>query len=363
MRILHLSVVRELSAGQRKQLNYEFNTANHLKGTHWEVRAYHTGSIVEPFERKIPTLFSPILLRYLYAWFYLLKVSRNYDFVLCRHMVFDPFTILFGWFVPNRISIHHAKEIEELILIRSNWKGKLASIVEQFTGWVNSHQVYAIMGVTREITTHQVKIKPAVKKSFTYPNGIIVESVPSIPDERDTKHVTAAFICGHFSEWHGLELLISACMRPLKYSNFIKIYLLGKLTKQQMYAIEESNRVNNVFKVLGFLKSEDYQSLLASCDIGISSFALEKKKLKEGATLKVREYLAQGLGVFAGHADTALNSEFKYYKISEPDPDQIYEFGYSLKRTSRAEVIAAAQPFIDKKEIMRKTVVWLSDQH
>ena len=41
-----------------------------------------------------------------------------------RHIVFDPFVLLFGWFVRNRITVHHAKEFFEVEYYKSGWQGK-----------------------------------------------------------------------------------------------------------------------------------------------------------------------------------------------------------------------------------------------
>lgn len=72
-----------------------------------------------------------------------------------RHMTFDPFALIFAPLIPNRVSIHHAKEIEELRLIRQGWKGRLASVVEKFCGKFSVCKAKMILGVTNEIAEYE----------------------------------------------------------------------------------------------------------------------------------------------------------------------------------------------------------------
>ena len=80
--ILHITVVRELSAGQRKQLKSEYSASKKMeRNITWKTLAFHTGKIHEKFERKIPIFFRLILLRNLYAWIIVLKTYKKYDFM------------------------------------------------------------------------------------------------------------------------------------------------------------------------------------------------------------------------------------------------------------------------------------------
>ena len=61
--ILHITVVRELSAGQRKQLKSEYSASKKMeRNITWKTLAFHTGKIHEKFERKIPIFFKNLFL-------------------------------------------------------------------------------------------------------------------------------------------------------------------------------------------------------------------------------------------------------------------------------------------------------------
>lgn len=360
MKILHVTLVRELSSGQRKQLKYEYEASKCLNGVVWDVVALHTGITTEAFEKNIPYFFKPMFLRNIYLWLYLINKKDEYDYLLCRHVTFDPFAIVFGWLIKNRISVHHAKEIQELRLIRKNWKGIFASNLEKLTGAINSHQVAGALSVTRDIQEYQNIIHPVLPGSFIYPNGIDLSNVEVLGDDRHQEKVSIAFVCGHFSPWHGLDLLFKSALESKCYSGEMTIYLIGTLSEEQLESVQTINVENDLFRVTGFLDSKEYVTILKKCDVGLSSFAMHREGLTEGATLKVREYLGQGLPVFSGHKDTALPDGFKFYRNSEANIDEIYSYALNLKRTSREQVRNESVEYIEKRIMMNNVVDWLS---
>lgn len=362
MKILHITVVRELSAGQRKQLMYEHTVAQSFGEIDWRVLAFHTKEPKLPFEKRIPKWMSPVLLRNLYGWWVLFRMARKYDFVLCRHMVFDPFALLFARFIRNRVSIHHAKEVEELKLIRQNWLGRLAAWLEMYTGKHALRHAYGVAGVTSEIAKYEAARVDRKVRVSVYPNGIRTSDIEVLPDKRVAGRINLAFICGYFSDWHGLDRLLDSVW---EYSGEEKVtlYLIGRVSESQRDRIikiqRECSRTVRVVST-GHLEQERYRKLLSRCDVGLSSFALELKGLKEAATLKVREYLALGMPVYSGHRDTALSDDFPYYKIGRPSIFDIVTYARSVKGVKRASVRAAAADFIEKDAQMRKLAAWLS---
>ena len=102
MKILHITCVRELTNGQRKQLSFEFEAARQLNLS-WDTIVLNASEIIDDrFEIQIPKIYRKIFLRNLYAWIYIFKNKSKYDVIINRHMTFDPFVLIFGWFVKNR---------------------------------------------------------------------------------------------------------------------------------------------------------------------------------------------------------------------------------------------------------------------
>lgn len=350
MKILHLTCVRELTSGQRKQLTFEYE-ANKKLSLDWTVKVLHTGEIIDKrFEQKIPKFFNMIILRNLYAWLYMLKNQKNYDIVINRHITFDPFTLIFGWFIKNRFTVHHAKEIEELRLVRKGWKGKVASSIEKVTGFISLKQVKGAICVTQDIAIYQQN--RANVKTFLYPNGINLLSIGIMEDKRTDNDINIAFMCGTFSAWHGLDLLLDSVLENLEFiqTNNVKIHLIGRVLEKELDFIK-TNKLPIV--LYGLLSSEEYIKVLVKCDIGVDSLALNRKQLSEAAALKVREYLAFGLPIYSAYKDTAIPLTFKYYKVDDVDIRKMVAFARQMKEVSRQEVRDTSEEYISKEILLK----------
>ena len=116
--IKHITVVRKISYGQLAQILSENGCAKRLTGATWEHVCYQSEKPNHPSVKRIPLIFRPLFLRNIFAWMLCIKYSLITDYILLRHLTFDPFSPFFALFVSNRASVHHAKEIEELLLIR-----------------------------------------------------------------------------------------------------------------------------------------------------------------------------------------------------------------------------------------------------
>ncbi|MDG1286920.1 MAG: glycosyltransferase [Rickettsiales bacterium] len=365
MRIIHVTVYSDLPSGVRKQISWEQKASKELVGIEWNQLALHGGESKEAFEKRIPAIFRLIILRNLYAWVVVRRLCRTYDFVLLRHMPFDPFVFLFAPFLSNRIGIHHSKEIEELRLIRSGFKGKLASFLERFSGKCAVKNARAILGVTPEIAQYQVELRAAGKPYSVYANGIDMSSVELLPDNRDSQKIEVAFICHTFSRWHGLDRLFDAIKEdanaelPTNRSASLIIHLIGNLSDEQRMTIETIESLSSVIEIHGHLESDDYRSLLSRCDIGIGSLAMDRQSLTQGTTLKVREMLALGLPVYSGHEDSSLPENFAYYKNNKIAIPDMCEFARLMQSHTRGQVREDSAPYIEKVVSMQKVIHWL----
>ena len=65
--------------------------------------------------------------------------------------------------------------------------------------------------------------------------------------------------------------------------------------------------------VHGMLAVSDYESILASCDVGVGQLALHRKNSSENSPLKVRAYLLAGLPVVLAYEDTDFLGEDPWY--------------------------------------------------
>ncbi|MGY2575700.1 hypothetical protein [Vibrio sp. C8] len=354
MKVLHISFVGELSRGLKSQLQYESQAAEAV-GCDWESLVYHRGKIESSVERALPLWARGFFLRRLFAWVYLMKHHKNYDVVMQRYMVLDVFALFFSRFVSNRITVHHSKEIEELELIRTGYKGRLASLIESVVGRRALKRNLGLIGVTEEIFHYENKRGGGGFPKLIYANGIYQQQREVLIDKRDKSVVNIAFASSEFKPWQGLEILFE---KAKSYTgNSIFVHIMGKLNPNQIEKINQLNnnescRVNLVSH--GYLKKDELIKVLQLCDIGIDCLLIADKGLTEACTFKSREYLFMGLPVYAGHNDRAFPENFPYFLRSEFDFDTVYDFAMSNKDTSRDIVVAEAKPFIDKSVLLKK---------
>lgn len=362
--IIHITGVGKLYPSIRSQLCFEFLAKSQVKTVKWDVAVFHYSEAIEPFEHQIPPPFRLIILRNLYIWWQVWKLSSKYDLVMLRYMSFDPFGFIFATFIHNIISIHHSKEIEELVLIRKDCRGKAASALEFTLGRLYLCNVLGIVGVTKEIALHETqRISNCVPYSV-YPNGISLNAQSILPDNRHSQNIKLVFACSYFSEWHGLDLLLDRIEDyPLKNLTYtFQILLMGTLSSTDRLRINNSQALSSVLQICGYLSGAQYESFLASCDAGIASLALHRKNLHEASTLKVRQYLAMGLPVFSNHFDSSFPKNFPFYiNFDLPCLDNVLNTCQSLKTVSRNKIRDNSFPYISKASQMQRLEPWLHE--
>lgn len=361
LKITHLTIYRDLPAGIRKQLRFEANAASHITQADWTVVAAHGGQLEEPFEKAIPRVFRFTLLRPLYGWLLAMRLSRTSDVLLLRHMPFDPFAFIFAPFIPNRVSIHHSKEIEELPLIRPGLTGRAAAWMERRAGRFAVGKTLGVLGVTGDIAEYQCVARSVNKSHATYSNGVDLDSVGIVSDVRHETAVNVVFMCETFSQWHGLDRLIDAVAAADHVPGELVIHLIGNLPEMLDQHLNSLGSRQKVFLRHGFMERQAYLEVLAKADLGLGSLALDRQNMIEGSTLKVREMLAMGLPVWANHKDTSLPSDFVYFhQADKVCLDSILGFAVEMKQHSRQQIRESAAKYVSKIAAMIGIIPWLA---
>jgi len=97
--------------------------------------------------------------------------------------------------------------------------------------------------------------------------------------------------------------------------------------------------------------------LLEQCDVGISTLAIDRKGLTEGAPLKTREYLLMGLPVIIGYQDTDLSEKTPYVLnvgLGENNIinnlDEIHSFVLNSRVLNPASIISYASRRFNSEE-------------
>lgn len=356
IRIAHLSVMRQLHVGIRVQLGIEAQVAEELDGIEWKTVAVHDGLALSPHEVRTPAMFRLMFLRNIFGWLVAIRLSRKVDFVLFRHIPFDPFSLIFARFVPNRIPIHHSKEIDELPNVAPGWRGRWASRLERLAGKFSTRHALAVGAVTNEIADFECKLHGVNKETVIYPNGIAISDSAPVADARRSDSIELFFSCSAFSNWHGLDYLIEAVDESvdLAHKHSLRIHLVGSLLPGQLDQLTQSEARRNIFRIHGTVDMRISQrELMPRCHVGLASLALERKNLREGSTLKVREMLAAGLPVYSTHVDASLNDAFPFYFRDERvNLRNIVAFASAMRGYTRDQVSNSSVQFISKRASM-----------
>ncbi len=357
MKILHFYVSKHLLPGIKKQLDAEQCAAFNLPDAWaWSTVVFSLDEPDRSFMRKItvPRLpgFPQRLINYMilkkkaYRW--LIQNQHRYDVIVLRYLPGDPFLAFAIRKLHTVCTIHHTMELAEI----NSLGGVLAffhGLMENFIGPYVLNKVSGIIGLTDEITDFEIRRckNPGIPR-LCVSNGLMVDSIKLASDYRSTMP-EFIFIASIFSEWHGLDKVLTALSID---KSALRLHIVGQVSDEQ---ITKDQRI--VYH--GLLNTQQITELCAQCDLGLGSFALERKQMREACTLKVREYLAQGLPVYAGHKDVAFPEDFPYFNNQEFSVECAINLAEYYKPHSRLQVREAAIPYIDKQRIVFQTAEWL----
>ncbi|MCK4078406.1 glycosyltransferase family 4 protein [Acinetobacter radioresistens] len=361
IKVLHTAALLSPPSGIISQMTWEQDAALNLD-IEWRVQMYcplnsENISSVSFFDKNIDRLSIKTPLDKLIAWF---KLRRNYhewllnqqddiDIFVLRYYVHDPFQLRFLKRCKKPVYlVHHTLEEPELKL-PGGFSGWLRSQLESQLGKPTISTAKGIIGVTQEILNYEkLRSSSFDKASFIYPNGIIYKTLDLL-DKRNEKIPELLFVA-NFAPWHGLDLLLNELTKSNE--KFI-LHLVGNLTSD-LQVLAQDKRVI----VHGRLNHEEIIELSQRCWIGLSSFALQRNKMKEACPLKVREYLMLGLPVYGNYKDI-FPKESVFFKEGDENIDEILRFAYDSRNLNKREVALMAKDQIDKEVLLSKLCNWL----
>ncbi len=352
MQILHVAYSKKAPIGIQMQMQYEFDAVKKINIC-WDTVLFSTVATKLPFMIHInPRL--PSFLQWLKVYWWVFNKRKKYDFILFRNIKADFIGWIFTILIHNIITIHHTKEIEECKIVQPFIYGKLLACIEKYFGRIKLKSVFGIAGVTKEITEYELKRQNLSKPIFIIPNGIYINSINNslIPDERNGK-LKAIFVSSNFDPWQGLDLILDSYLK--NPNTEIELHLIGNVEEKYIKIIQHINKTQKLIYLHGTLQKNKLYKFFTKADIGFGSFALFRKGLTEACALKIREYLAFGIPVYAGHIDSGLPPDFPYYFRGNPDICEIENQAMRCRTIPRAEVIESARPFIDKAMIIERT--------
>ena len=366
MKIIHSAALLSPSAGMLKQMQWEQESAKHLQydwhsymycpsgDNHFDIPkelqslCHYDNNIIHTKNTKA--------VQKIQNWFFLRKnyyqwlASKDCDAYLLRYYVHDYLQYKFIKSIKKPVFlIHHSFEVPELAL-PNTFSAFIRSFAEKKIGVLSLNAAFGLIGVTPEIILYEQnrlgKHAKNTENCLIYPNGFSFTNSFFPSENRDLSNINILFVATNFDSWHGLDLLIN----ELKITNSsFTLHIVGKISSVEKSALINDSRI----KLYSSLSSSEIQNLSAQCDIGLSSFALNRKNMEQACTLKVREYLSNGLPVYSGHKDIFPN-DFQFYKYGKPHIPTILEYAKQMKAYSKRDVITTSSPFIDKEALVKE---------
>ena len=346
MKILHVAIGKAPSSGVIRQMEWEQRAAEDLN-LQWDVVLFSeeaSDSITSLIPKINPGLFAKVRSWVFRKWFYVKKIiffSRTYDLILVRYDVMNIFLPLAPILSKAKIvSVHHTKEREEISGRKGTFSWLLAGI-DQLARALFIYCSDAIIGVTPEIIDYE-KRNPGMKNkpSFLYPNGLYLESLKPI-DERREGVPKLLFVSSFFYPWHGLPSLLKSVSQS---TSIFELNIVGEVPGETIERYSYDQRI--IFH--GKTHSEKITKISTTCDLGLASFNLHSRGMKQACTLKVREYLSQGLPVYSGYQDVFPDS-MKFYKEGPPDIENIISHALYMRSHTKEAIRESAFNYIDKK--------------
>ena len=350
MRVMHMNLFKSVPTGVFHQLEAEHSAARAL-GLDWEICVYSADRPSAPWQVYTPYagLFGYVVarLRFFRA---VLAAQRAGHIVLLRYSLADPVQALFACWFRRVVTVHHTFETEESAQA-GGLKGRLKAASERHLGARTLARCSGLIAVTAEIAAYEQARLQRRLPVLVVANGIDLSAQALAGDERgDVPKLL--FVASRFAAWHGLDLLLDAVGQS---SAEFELYLVGELPNAERQLAASDPRII----CTGYLAPGDIGNLMGRCDLGLSTFALSRKGMRDACTLKVREYLAGGLPCWADHQDSALPADFPYMRKGGAALNDMLSFALTMRQKSRDEVRAAAAPFIDKSGLVRRTASFI----
>jgi len=354
LKILHFGLLKTINPGVKQQLICEQKAPKNLN---WHVIFFSHDAINDGFMRQPAYPFSFFkkirVLKYItlrvsaYSW--LLKNADKFDVVVLRYPLGDPLLAFYARKLNNLFTIHHTKELDE-IKSHSGFVSKIHQTIESLVSRVVLRQVSGIIGLTREILDYELdRIKPVIRPGFVSSNGIDTTTLHQLKDSRQD-NIKLVCICSKPYVWQGLDLIVS----DLINSNIqgVELHFIGDISPE-MFGSDP-----RIF-YHGMLTKSELEESLSVYDLGLGSFALYRKAMKEACTLKTRDYLAAGIPVYANHTDSGLPASFPFF-INQPfDLTTAIKLANDFRKTTKESIRQASLPYIDKQELVEDLADWI----
>jgi glycosyltransferase involved in cell wall biosynthesis len=248
------------------------------------------------------------------------------------------------------------EEINTNDLTQHEGLGAIYSLYNRLTRGIFLRNVRGLVTVSRELA-----VSPAFadyrKPTCVIANGVNLDKFIQLP--APSNHIPRlVFIGNPGCLWHGIDKLVTLA----RLVPDIQLDIIGYSELPDLEPLPDNITLH------GYLALKEYQNVLASADVAVSSLALHRVQLEEASPLKSRECLAFGLPLVLAYIDTdldVLKSDFLLKIPNKEDNIQthsqdIREFAYKMRglRVNHSQIIKLDQTDkeLDRIDFFKKIV-------
>ncbi len=222
-------------------------------------------------------------------------------------------------------------EVNTNDLIEINNEPLIRRIIYRLGRTTILNQIVGIVTVTDELNTlYDFKNIPKI----TIGNGYIFDQ-SHIKKKIQLERPQLVFVGSPNCQWHGVDKIY---------------YMAERLTEFDFHIIGiKGDTSSDNLKFYGYLSIQEIKNIYAFCDVAIGSLSLYLAGVQESSTLKVREYLSNGLPVILGGYDVDMKGSAYILEL----PNTIDNVRDSIPKIKQF-ILSWQNKSIDTSEVIQK---------
>lgn len=263
------------------------------------------------------------------------------DLVYLRYGTVSPSLIALSSWIPTVI------EMNTLDLAELRLRSPSRYLLALTTRALLLRRARGIVVVAEEIGRHE-SVRRFGRPMVTVPNSIAVSEYAVLPPPNN-RSPRVVFIGAPRLPWHGIDKIVRLARRLPAWS-------FDVVGPDPSEIVDQPPNL----RVHGLMSRSEYEPILAQADVALGPLALHRKEMSEASPLKVAEYLAYGLPVIVGYADTRFprGAEFLLEIANSEDNidaslERIQDFvaHWKGKRVDRGEIASIDADVIERRRL------------
>lgn len=312
---------------------------------------------------------------FIYYWDYVLKETKDADFLYIRKPIIDSGFIRFlGFLKKNNPKMKVLLEIPTYPYDKEQFYGSFISFPfyikelnnrNRMKDFVNRIVTYTDDDIIFGIPT--IKIK----------NGLDLSEIPVAIPRKNTDNTIRLIAVASLQAYHGYERILEGLRNY--YSNSVDrtvfFTIIGSgVVEKNLKSLTEKYQLNKYVTFVGSKIGDQLEEQYNNADIALGSFGLYKRGTSLSSAIKTREYLAHGFPIVSGCTEDIFHLYPSKYYMECPNDDTPVDIGEVVRfydqiygnedsNIIREEIRKYAEDNVSIKKTLEPIVQYLRDYH